>query len=125
MTKEDFFGSSALALEIAPAATNAWNKSPSIVLWSWVLCFILAFCVIVALANILCVDLQLHTPVSCTCVSNKDCYLFLGSSLLPCKDFVAELGGIDRQFGFSLVDSLSLDRLLIIIPLHFVYFIFA
>lgn len=32
-TSEDFLGSSALALEMAPAATNAVNRSPSIVRW--------------------------------------------------------------------------------------------
>lgn len=42
LTKEDFLGSSALALEIAPAATNAWNKSPSMVLWSCVLWYLVS-----------------------------------------------------------------------------------
>jgi hypothetical protein len=86
---------------------------------------VISLCLIIVLVNILCVGLQLHAPVSCTCISNKDCDFFLGFSLLPCKDFLAELGGIDGQFGFSLVDPLSLGRLLIIIPLPFVYFIFA
>lgn len=34
---EDFFGSSALAFDIAPASTKALNRSPSIVFSRWFL----------------------------------------------------------------------------------------
>lgn len=56
-----------------------------------------SLCVIIALVNILeGLDSQLHAPVSCARISNKDCDLFLWPSLLAGKHFVAELGGIDR-----------------------------
>lgn len=68
---------------------------------------------------------QLHASVPCTRVPNKDRDFFLGSSLLRGKNLVTEFGGMDRQRGFTLVDPLSLVRLLVVVSLSLIYFIFA
>lgn len=68
---------------------------------------------------------QLHASVPCTRISNEDRDFLLGSSLLGSKNLITEFDSVDRQRGFSLVNPLSLIRLLVVISLSLVYFIFA
>lgn len=119
-TSDDFLGSAAFALEIAPAATNAGKSSPSIV-------FSLSL-LRIAINHL---DpfggqeadaiVQLHAMVPCAGISHQNRNLLLGASILRGDLLLREMSRVDRSLEFFSSLKLSSFRfLLLFIPFSFI-----
>lgn len=113
-TKEDFLGSEALALEIAPAATRAGKSSPSIVLCSALLQKIH---ISLLQLNAQEANLQLHPMIPSPRIPKQHSSLLLRPPLLILNILLREIGRIDRGIDFlALLNLLPLPCINLVIP---------